>query len=186
MPSTRPSKTRGPSPCFAQHGLFFSTSTGKTEEVADLIQEAMGTDAPKDIADVDVSSLASFDGLIVGAPTWNTGADTERSGTSWDDVLGNISGLDLKGKPVAVFGLGDSIGYGEYFCDAMEELYSTFKATGAKMVGHWPADGYQHEDSKALLGDGHFCGLALDQDNEDDKTEERIQAWAAQLKKEGF
>ncbi len=39
MPSTRPSKTRGPNPCFAQHGLFFSTSTGKTEEVADLIQE---------------------------------------------------------------------------------------------------------------------------------------------------
>lgn len=39
MPSTRPSKTRGPSPCFAQHGLFYSTSTGKTEEVADLIQE---------------------------------------------------------------------------------------------------------------------------------------------------
>ncbi len=57
-------------------------------------------------------------------------------------------GLDLKGKPVAVFGLGDSIGYGEYFCDAMEELYSSFKASGAKMVGHWPADGYQHEDSK--------------------------------------
>lgn len=66
------------------------------------------------------------------------------------DVVG--AGLDLKGKPVAVFGLGDSIGYGEYFCDAMEELYSTFKATGAKMVGHWPADGYQHEDSKVLFG----------------------------------
>lgn len=62
------------------------------------------------------------------------------------------AGLDLKGKPVAVFGLGDSIGYGEYFCDAMEELYSTFKATGAKMVGHWPADDYQHEDSKVALG----------------------------------
>ncbi len=42
---------------------------------------------------MDVSSLASYDGLIVGAPTWNTGADSERSGTSWDDVLGNIAGL---------------------------------------------------------------------------------------------
>ncbi|EIE22982.1 flavodoxin IsiB [Coccomyxa subellipsoidea C-169] len=171
---------------FYQHGLFYSTSTGKTEEVADLIQEKIGSAAPQDIADVDVSSLASYDGLIVGAPTWNTGADSERSGTSWDDVLGNIAGLDLKGKPVAVFGLGDSIGYGEYFCDAMEELYSSFKASGAKMVGHWPADGYQHEDSKALLGDGSFCGLPLDQDNEDDKTEERIEGWVAQLKNEGF
>lgn len=61
---------------------------------------------------------------------------------------GSAAGLDLKDKPVAVFGLGDSIGYGEYFCDAMEEIYSTFKATGAKMVGHWPTDGYDHEGSK--------------------------------------
>ena len=60
------------------------------------------------------------------------------------------AGLDLKDKPVAVFGLGDSIGYGEDFCDAMEEIYSTFKATGAKMVGHWPTDGYDHEGSKVF------------------------------------
>ena len=33
------------------------------------------------------------------------------------------AGLDLNGKPVAVFGLGDSVSYGEYFCDAMEEVY---------------------------------------------------------------
>ena len=30
--------------------------------------------------------------LQVGAPTWNTGADSERSGTGWDDVLKDISG----------------------------------------------------------------------------------------------
>jgi hypothetical protein len=27
-----------------------------------------------------------------GAPTWNTGADTERSGTAWDNLLGDIKG----------------------------------------------------------------------------------------------
>ena len=56
----------------------------------------------------------------------------------------------MSNKPVAVFGLGDAVGYSEYFCDAMEEIYSTFKAAGAKMIGHWPADGYEHEDSKVL------------------------------------
>ena len=59
-----------------------------------------------------------------------------------------VAALDLKDKPVAVFGLGDAAGYGEYFCDAMEEIYSTFKSAGAKMVGHWPAEGYEHEGSK--------------------------------------
>ncbi|CAL5229051.1 g12300 [Coccomyxa viridis] len=179
-------RTRGPTPSYAQVGLFFSTSTGKTEDVASIIKEKMGTADAKDISDVDVSTLVDYDGLVVGAPTWNTGADSERSGTGWDDVLSDISGLDLNGKPVAVFGLGDSVSYGEYFCDAMEEVYRHFKNAGAKMVGHWPADDYQHEDSKSLLDDGKFCGLALDEDNEDDKTEGRVAAWVEQLKGEGF
>ena len=55
--------------------------------------QEMGTAEPRDISDVKVSTLADFDGLVVGAPTWNTGADSERSGTGWDDVLNDISGL---------------------------------------------------------------------------------------------
>lgn len=47
---------------------------------------------PQEIADADLSSLSDYDGLIVGAPTWNTGADTERSGTGWDNLLDDIRG----------------------------------------------------------------------------------------------
>ena len=39
---------------------------------------------------------------------------------------------------------------------------------------------------QSLLDDGKFCGLPLDEDNEDDKTEGRIKAWVEQLKGEGF
>lgn len=39
---------------------------------------------------------------------------------------------------------------------------------------------------QALLDEGTFCGLALDEDNEDDKTENRIKAWVKQLKGEGL
>ena len=38
---------------------------------------------------------------------------------------------------------------------------------------------------QAILG-GKFCGLPLDQDNEDDQTKGRIQDWVEQLKGEGF
>lgn len=34
-----------------------------------------------------------------------------------------------------------------------EEIYTLFKGTGAEMIGHWPTDGYQHEDSKVA----HEC-----------------------------
>ena len=37
---------------------------------------------------------------------------------------------------------------------------------------------------QALVDDATFCGLPLDEDNEDDKTLERVKAWIGQLKGE--
>merc|ERR1712203_1179780 len=165
-------------------GLIYGTQTGNTETVAGLIAEAAGVEATP-IDDFSAEDLAGYDGLIVGTPTWNTGADEYRSGTTWDDYLDEIKALDLKGKPVAVFGCGDSQGYADNFCDAIEEMHSTFKAAGAKMLGAVDASGYTYEESKSEQ-DGKFLGLPLDQDNEDDQTEGRVSDWVAQLKSEGM
>ena len=139
----------------------------------------------QEIGEASLSDLNTHEGLIVGVPTWHTGADTERSGTDWDSLLDDIKDLDLKDKPVAVFGLGDSAGYGDNFCDAIEEIHDVFSSTGAKMIGYVPIDGYQFEASKAIR-DGKFLGLPLDANNEDDLTEERVKAWTAQLVAEGM
>jgi len=175
---------RGQRACMRAVGLFFATQTGNTEAVADVIAEAAGLEAT-DIGEVSSEDLAGYDGLIVGAPTWNTGADELRSGTTWDDYLEELKELDLGGKPVAVFGCGDSSSYGENFCDAIEEMHSTFEAAGAKMLGYVDASGYSHTESKSEKG-GKFLGLPLDQDNEDDQTEGRVSAWVEQLKAEGM
>merc|ERR1711862_309001 len=129
--------------------------------------------------------MGGYDGLIVGCPTWNTGADEYRSGTSFDDYLDEIKELDLGGKPVAVFGCGDSQGYGDNFCDAIEEIHSTFAAAGAKMLGQVDASGYSHSASKSQSGD-KFLGMPCDQDNEDDMSADRVKNWVAQLKSEGM
>lgn len=153
--------------------------------MAGYVTEATGIDAV-DIADVSGDDVAGFDGLIIGAPTWHTGADTERSGTAWDEfIYGDLTSLDLAGKPVAIFGLGDSSGYGDNFCDAMDELASTFKAQGAKIVGAVSSDDYEFEESKSVDG-GKFVGLACDEDNEPDKSEDRVKAWISQIKGEGM
>jgi len=165
-------------------GVFFGTVSGKTEEVAGLIAEALGTEA-QDISEVDgADSLAEFDSLVVGAPTWNTGADEQRTSTAWDDLFEEIDGLDLGGKPVAIFGLGDSSSYGDNFCDAIEEMHGHFASAGAKMVGYVSTDGYTFDDSKSVV-DGQFLGLPLDEDSEDDLTEGRYTAWVEQIKGEG-
>merc|ERR1719428_1619198 len=175
---------RGNLQCVRAVGLFFGTQTGKTEDVASSMGEAAGVEA-KDIGEASAADLAGYDGLIVGLPTWNTGADSERSGTAWDEYLEEIKTLDLCGKPVAVFGVGDSVGYGDNFCDAIEELHNTFQAAGAKMLGYVSSEGYQHGESKSVA-DGKFLGLPLDQDNEDDMTEGRVKSWVSQIKGEGM
>ena len=114
------------------------------------------------------------------------GADTERSGTAIDEFLYNdLPNLDLSGKTVAIFGLGDQESYSDNFCDAAGELYDCLTAQGAKVVGFTPTDGYSHSESKAIR-DGKFVGLMCDEDNEYDKSEERATAWVEQLKSEGM
>ena len=97
-----------------------------------------------------------------------------------------LPNLNVEGKKVAVFGLGDQQSYGDYFCDAAGELYDLFKAKGCHMHGLWSTEGYEHIASKAEVGDGKFCGLMCDEDNQYDLSEERAKQWVAQLKAEGF
>ncbi len=166
-------------------GIYFATTTGKTEDVAERLHGYLNkANPPKDLADLsDLSEFLSLDGIICGIPTWNTGADCERSGTAWDDMLEEIGSMNLSEKKVAIFGLGDSSTYTENFCDAMEELHSFFQKSGAKMVGYVRKDSYTYEESKSVIGDC-FCGLPLDEDSESDLTSDRLQNWAEELKHE--
>ena len=166
-------------------GIYFATTTGKTEDIAERLHDILpSAESPKDLADVsDVNEFTSLDGIICGIPTWNTGADSERSGTAWDTLLEDIGSLNLNGKKVAIFGLGDSSTYTENFCDAMEELHSYFVKAGASMVGYVSKSDYTFEESKSVIGDS-FCGLPLDEDSESDMTDDRLVNWSKQLKNE--
>jgi len=165
--------------------LLYSTTTGNTETAAGYIAAATGLEAT-DIGDASVDDIKAADSLIIGAPTWHTGADSERSGTAWDEFLyGDLTGIDLSGKKVAIFGMGDQAGYADNYCDAMDELESCFKKQGAEIVGAWPTEGYEHEESKSVRGD-NFVGCAFDEDNQPDESEGRAQKWVEQIKGEGI
>lgn len=175
----------------ARVGIFYGTSTGSTEDVADQIKDAFGDDAdgPFDIDALEGSvkeNFEKFDAIVCGTPTWNTGADTERSGTGWDEIYyTSMPELNIDGKHVAVFGCGDQSSYAENFADATGELHDVLQELGAKMFGYTSQEGYEHEDSKSIRGD-QFCGLLCDAVNQDELTGERVQNWVAQLKNDGF
>ena len=63
----------------------------------------------------------------------------------------------------------------------MGEIYDALKDSGAEFVGRVSTDGYTFDDSAAVV-DGRFIGLALDDVNEPDKTDDRIAAWTESIK----
>ncbi|HEY0664253.1 MAG TPA: flavodoxin domain-containing protein, partial [Thiobacillaceae bacterium] len=97
-------------------------------------------------------------------------------GGGWEEFLPKIEQLDFSGKTIALFGLGNQDKYPDEFVDAMGILHEFFVARGAKIVGQWPADGYDFISSKALVND-EFVGLVLDHENQKLLTDARLEAW---------
>ena len=62
----------------------------------------------------------------------------------------------------------------------MGELYNGLKNSGAHFIGSVETEGYTFDDSEAVIN-GKFIGLPLDDINEDDKTDARIEGWIAQI-----
>ena len=81
---------------------------------------------------------------------------------------------------MALFGCGDSESYPVTFVGGMAEIYNAVKKAGANVIGAVSTDGYTFDDSESVV-DGKFVGLALDEVNEDNKTDERIDAWVAEI-----
>ena len=163
-------------------GLFYGTTTGKTESAAEMIKDEFGGDSVvtvHDIADVSDSDFSDYEYLIIGCPTWDIG----ELQSDWDGFFEELDNIDFSGKKVAYFGTGDQMGYAENFQDAMGILEEKISSLGGKTVGYWSTDGYEHEASKADKG-GKFVGLALDDDNQSELTEPRIKEWVDQLKTE--
>ncbi|NJM56283.1 MAG: flavodoxin FldA [Synechococcales cyanobacterium RU_4_20] len=164
-------------------GLFYGTQTGNTETIAEQIQSEFGGSdvvAMHEISDADTDTFGQYNFIIVGCPTWNIGEMQSDWDAFYEEDLDNI---DFSGKKVAYFGPGDQVGYAENFQDAMGLLEEKISGLGGETVGHWPTDGYEHEASKAVK-DGKFVGLALDEDNQAEQTEDRIKTWVSQLKSE--
>ncbi|GAB2197344.1 flavodoxin [Sessilibacter sp. MAH4] len=167
----------------ARIGLFFGTDTGKTRKVAKMIKKMFDDDTmekPVNINRATPEEFSAYDFLILGTPTLGEGllpgmsADCENE--SWEEFLPQIEDIDFTGKTIALYGLGDQVGYSEEFVDALMELYTFFNERGAKIVGAWPNEGYEFDHSEALVDD-KFVGLALDLDNQANLTEQRVNAW---------
>lgn len=163
-------------------GLFYGSDTGYTKGVAAQIVEIIGAENI-DCHDISRSSkdlFENYDFIIIGLSTWHDG----QLQSHWETFFEEFKTIDFTGKTVAFFGLGDQIGYSEYFIDGVGILAEVVYSKGGEIVGVWPTDNYEFEASKAVFQDGWFLGLAIDEDNQSHLTVERVQVWVEQVQEE--
>lgn len=156
--------------------VVFGSSTGTCQAIAEKIAGKLGADVV-DAASMSEDTIKSHDNLILGTSTWGAGEMQD----DWYDGVKTLKSAGLTGKTVAIFGCGDCESYGDTFCGGMKELYDAAVEAGATVLPGVSTDGYTFDDSDAVM-DGSFVGLALDDVNEEDKTDERIDAWLETIK----
>lgn len=159
--------------------IFFASTTGNSQEIANKISTALNGIEVFDLAGTKIEKLNDYDKLILGGSTWGDGELND----DWEDVWANFCEIDLSNKTIALFGLGDQESYSYEFCSALGIIYEQLLSSKAKIIGFTSTEGYYHDASKAQIDD-KFIGLILDEDNQSDLTDERINKWVNEIKKD--
>lgn len=159
----------------AKIAIVYGSTTGATQGVAEKVAAALGGELI-DVSGASASALDGYDVLVLGCSTWGSGDLQD----DWNSFIDDFEKLSLQGKKVALFGTGDQEGFGDTFVDALGTLYDSAVGCGAQMIGAWPTEGYSATDSQAVR-DGKFVGLAIDENNQSDLTDQRIEAWVKEL-----
>jgi len=164
--------------------LIFWPKGGNVENAANMIAKEFGEIDIVSVDKVTEDTLVQYNKFIVG--TSSLGAETwegTKNKSPWNAFITILGKHDFSNKKVALFGLGDQVLWPSNFVDGLGTIYAAFVNVKAQMVGKWSTEGYDFTDSKATEGN-FFVGLALDEDQQAELSEERIQAWVKQIKEE--
>ena len=161
--------------------LIYGSDTGNTELIAEDIKNLWD-----EVEVITVDELTpedwDHDKFILGIPTWYDG----ELQSDWEDYFEEFKKIDFTGKTVAIFGLGDQLGYEEWFCDGIGILAEVILKNGGKSIGWTDIDETYDLDEKpkSMYNEFKFYGLCLDEDNQPHETTERLKNWIEQIKNE--
>jgi len=158
--------------------IFYGTSTGNTQSVAESINTHLDNQAELiNVEDAKDASVDNYDFLFLGTSTWGFGDLQD----DWEGFISDLASANLEGKKVALFGLGDAEAYADTFVDGMGIIYNAIASKGCEVVGMVSVDGYRFDASAATV-DEKFVGLPLDEDNESNRTEDRVAMWMKNIR----
>lgn len=160
-------------------GIFYGSTSGSTKSVAEKIKKAFGKNADiHDIKEANPEMIAKYTNLIFGTSAWGIGDMQD----DWEDFIDSLNDIDFSEKKVALFGLGDQAEYPESFVDGLGTMYCRLPDKSV-VIGFWPTEGYKYYFSLAERED-KFVGLAIDDHQQQEMTDDRVKTWVEQIKSE--
>ena len=154
--------------------IFYGSTTGTTEMVAGKVGELLGAEV---LSVTEIDRVEEYDFVIFATSTWGMGDLQD----DWYEALDKLKTKNLSGKKVGLIGIGDQFGFGDTFVDGIGTIYEEIKDMGINLVGKTSTDGYSFSGSKAVVDD-EFVGLVIDENNQSELTDERINAWVEKVK----
>ena len=160
--------------------IIYGSDTGATENVAKLIHQKIGENKVDllEVCDVSPDDFKKYKIILIGIPTWYIG----ELQSDWDYFLPDFKKIDFTGIKTTYFGLGDQLGYPDSFVDGIGILAKIVLENGGEVFGSWSTEGYDFDESLGINPDGDFYGLVIDDDNQHEMTEERVDKWLSQIK----
>tara|TARA_B100001057_G_scaffold207667_1_gene208362 strand:- start:194 stop:712 length:519 start_codon:yes stop_codon:yes gene_type:complete len=164
--------------------IIYGSDTGNTELITNDLIKLLDNSEVLTVDELKENDWEENVLYILGIPTWYDG----ELQSDWEDYFDTFKEIDFTDKTVAIFGLGDQIGYEEWFCDGIGILAEVILENGGKVIGYTKKDdSYDLDETpKSLVNEDTFYGLCLDEDNQDELSQERLQKWVEQLKEEYY
>ena len=165
--------------------LFYSPVGGNVNSVANKLGALIGNDKVDviPVKEVEKEDVDKYDQIILAGSTVGTDHwSNETIVDEWPEFFTKIREISFENKKFAIIGLGNSLLYPDHFADGMAIMYEKLSKLDARIYGKVDTKGYDFTDSESLDDDGFFCGLAIDEDNEDELTAERLENWISILK----
>ena len=161
--------------------IIYGSNTMNTEFVCQRLQREFGKEKARllNVREATVADLEEAENLIFATSSWGSGSLQD----DWERFFPKLDELDFAGKRVALLGVGDQENYPDSFADALVHLADLVRKRGGTLVGETSTEGYSFSRSRAQEEEGVFVGLIVDEDNQADRTDERLHTWAIRLKK---
>ena len=159
--------------------IIYGSDTGATENVAKSIHQKIGEDKADllEVHKVSPDDFKKYSTILMGVPTWYIG----ELQSDWDYFFSDFEKIDFTGIKTTYFGLGDQLGYPDSFVDGIGILAKVVLKNGGEVFGSWSTEGYDFDESLGVNPDGDFYGLVVDDDNQHEMTEVRIDKWLSQI-----